>query len=102
MSDGWNPATDEAVSDWEVVIRLAHALQKDGTAKAAGLMSGAGSRVDLDTAKELAYLMYAICEKKGWSESALLFNGLGTSWPDVAGQVAHVPAAGIQGSLEFR
>lgn len=101
LSEGWNPATDEVVSDWEVVLRLAQALQSHGTAKAAALMSGAGSRVDLDTAKELAYLLYAICEKRGWAESALLFNGLGTSWSDVASRVSSAPVAGSQQTLAF-
>ena len=39
--------------------------------------------VDLDDVKELAYLLYSIAEKKGWAETALLFNNLGTSWTDL-------------------
>ena len=38
--------------------------------------------IDLDDVKELAYLLYSIAEKKGWAETALLFNNLGTSWTD--------------------
>ena len=33
-------------------------------------MSLVAQRVDLDAAKELAYLLYSVCEKKGWAESA--------------------------------
>ena len=33
--------------------------------------------------RELAYLLYSIAEKKGWAETALLFNNLGTSWTDI-------------------
>ena len=39
--------------------------------------------MDLDDVKELAYLLYSIAEKKGWAETALLFNNLGTSWTDL-------------------
>ena len=39
--------------------------------------------IDLDDVKELAYLLYSIAEKKGWAETALLFNNLGTSWTDL-------------------
>ena len=46
-------------------------------------MAASGSRVDLETAKELAYLLFAISEKQGWSQTALLFNSLGTSWSDL-------------------
>lgn len=67
-------------------------------------MSVVAQRVDLDAAKELAYLLYSVCEKKGWTESALLFNGLGTSWSDLsaaarAGGARTPPPA--QGALDF-
>ena len=39
--------------------------------------------IDLDDVKELAYLLYSIAEKKGWAETALLFNNLGTLWTDL-------------------
>jgi putative DNA methylase len=79
----YDPARDERVSVWEVVIRLAKALTESGADEAARIMAAAGPRVDLDAAKELAYLLYSICERKGWAQTALLFNGLGTSWNDL-------------------
>lgn len=104
MSSDWDPLADERVSVWEVVIRLAQALNESGAEEAARLMAGAGQRVDLDTAKELAYLLYSICEKRRWTQTALLFNGLGTSWSDlsaaarVGGALTPPPA---QGALDF-
>lgn len=104
MSDDWNPLFDERVGVWEVVVRLAQALDERGGVEAARLMAGAGQRVDLDTAKELAYLLYSICEKRRWTQTALLFNGLGTSWSDlsaaarVGGALTPPPA---QGALDF-
>ena len=84
LSDEWDPATDDRVSVWEVVLRLAQALTEQGVDEAARLMAAAGQRVDLDAAKELAYLLYSICEKRKWTRSGLLFNGLGTSWTDLS------------------
>jgi putative DNA methylase len=84
LSERWDPATDERISVWEVVLRLAKALSEQGTEEAARLMAQAGQRIDLDTAKELAYLLFSICEKRGWTQTALLFNGLGTSWSDLS------------------
>ena len=67
--------------------------------------------VDLDDVKELAYLLYSIAEKKGWAETALLFNNLGTSWTDIedgsrkvsagAGTVAGVGGGQGEFQLEF-
>ena len=104
MSGGWDPLADERVSVWEAVVRLAQALNDSGAEEAARLMAGAGQRVDLDTAKELAYLLYSICEKRRWTQTALMFNGLGTSWSDlsaaarVGGALTPPPA---QGALDF-
>ena len=104
MPADWDPLADDRVSVWEVVVRLARALDTGGAEEAARLMAGAGQRVDLDTAKELAYLLYSICEKRRWTQTALLFNGLGTSWSDlsaaarVGGALTPPPA---QGALDF-
>jgi putative DNA methylase len=84
LSPGWDPAADDRVSVWEVVVRLAQELQAGGIKAAARLMAQAGQRVDLDTAKELAYLLFSICEKRRDTKSALLFNSLGTSWSDLS------------------
>ncbi|MDQ6850302.1 MAG: hypothetical protein M3070_10125, partial [Actinomycetota bacterium] len=84
LASDWDPVSDERVSVWEATLRLAKALTELGGQDAARLMSLAGQRVDLDTVKELAYLLYSVCEKRGWTQTALLFNGLGTSWSDLS------------------
>jgi putative DNA methylase len=58
--------------------------------------------MDLDTVKELAYYLYSVCERKGWTQTALLFNGLGTSWLDLEAATRRAPAATAgQGALDF-
>ncbi len=102
MSAGWNPAEDKAISVWEVAVRLGHALMTEGLDQAAVWMRESASRVDLDAVKELAYLMYSVCERKGWTDAAMLFNALGTSWGDVSGAArAAVPATASQGALDL-
>ena len=83
LSDSWDPLTDVRTSVWEVTLHLAKAVTERGSEAASTLMNAAGQRVDLDVVKELAYLLYNICERKGWTTSALFFNGLGTSWSDL-------------------
>ncbi len=92
MSSDWDPALDKDISVWEVAVRTAHALQAEGAEKAGEWMAAASIRVDIDAVKELSYLLYSVSEKKGWTESALLFNGLGTSWSELA-TAARAPKA---------
>jgi putative DNA methylase len=102
MSKGWNPSEDKAISVWEVAVRLGNALVTEGADQASAWMREASSRVDLNAVKELSYLMYSVSEKKGWTESAMLFNALGTSWSEVAGAARAAPAyVPKQSSLDF-
>ena len=36
--------------------------------------------------RDLAYRLYNICERKGWSQEALYYNMLVTSWTDIDDQ----------------
>lgn len=102
LSVDWDPLTDERVSVWEVVVRLAHALTDVGVDGTAPLFAAAGQRVDLDSAQELAYLLYALCEKKGWTDSARLFNALGGSWADVTSASREVSVSAVsQNAIDF-
>ncbi|MGH3923631.1 MAG: hypothetical protein ACRDTT_12315, partial [Pseudonocardiaceae bacterium] len=103
LIDGWNPLTDDRISVWEVVLHVAKALDERGADVAAALLAAAGQRVDLDTAKELTYLLYSICKRNEWTRTALLFNGLGTSWLDLESAVRREPAGGaaVQTMLDF-
>ena len=83
LSPGYQVETDRWVSVWEIVMHVAKLLSEDGATKAAALMVGSRERVDLQAGKELTYLVYSICRRKGWTPAAALFNGLGTTWNDL-------------------
>ena len=36
-----------------------------------------------ESARELAYRLFAICERKKWAEEALAYNGLVIAWPEL-------------------
>lgn len=99
----WDPLRDDRTSVWEAGLHIAKALSEKGVGAAAELMVMSGTRVDLDTLKELAYLLYSICERRGWTKSAILFNALGTSWSEVdAAARSHASSGGsAQGTLAF-
>jgi putative DNA methylase len=96
LPDNYDPGADDRVSEWEVLLHLAKRLREQGGGEAARLMAAARDAVDLDAVRELAYLLFSIAEKKGWTETALLFNGLGTSWPDLAEAARKQPVSGAQ------
>jgi putative DNA methylase len=100
---GYDPEQDDRVSEWEILLHLAKRLHEQGDAEAARLMAAARDVVDLDAVRELAYLLFSIAEKKGWADTALLFNGLGTSWSDLAEESRRPGIAGrqVQGQLSL-
>jgi len=98
----YDPAQDDRPSEWKVCMHIAKRLDMGGPPAAAELMAAVRGVVELDDVKELAYLLYSIAEKKGWAQTALLFNGLGTSWTDIEDTSRRVTGpATVQGQLEY-
>ncbi|TRZ87910.1 MAG: DUF1156 domain-containing protein [Streptomycetaceae bacterium] len=83
MPSSWDPELDKSISVWEVAVRLAETLQSKGAETSGQLAAAASKRVDMDSVRELSYLLYSISDKKKWADAAILFNGLGTSWSEV-------------------
>lgn len=99
----YDPAADDRTSEWEICLHLAKALQHQGTDAAAQIMASARnvSGIDVDDVKELAYLLYSTAEKKGWAETGLLFNNLGTSWTDIEDASRKITVGSGPGQGEF-
>src|SRR5690606_26778295 len=80
----YDPRTDDRISLWEIVLHLARALSDHGLDAAGRILAGAEERgVDTTAAHELSYLLYSLAEKKGLTQAGILFNTLGSSWPEV-------------------
>ena len=67
---------------WEAVHRLIRAQENDGEVGAARLVARLGAWADV--ARELAYRLYTVCERKKRAADALSYNGLVQSWPEIA------------------
>src|SRR5581483_6346479 len=78
----WDPATDPRLTAWEMVHHLIRVLGTGGESAAADLVAKLGARAE--TARELAYRLYTICERKKRAAEALAYNGLVQSWPEIA------------------
>ena len=83
----WDPTSDHRLTVWEMVHQLIRALDK-GEAAAAALVAKLGSKAEV--ARELAYRLYTLCERKKRAQEALSYNALVQSWPEIvrlAGEV---------------
>ena len=58
----WDPAQDKRLTAWEAVHHLVRVLEADGEGAAAKLAAGLGTQAE--TARELAYRLYTVCERK--------------------------------------
>jgi len=77
----WNPELDFRLPVWEMVHHLVRVLGQ-GEQAAADLLAKLGPRAD--AARDLAYRLYAVCERKKRAAEALAYNGLVQSWPEMA------------------
>ena len=75
----WDPAARSPVTAWAAVHHLIRRHDADGEDAAAALLSRLGSAAD--SARDLAYRLYTIAERKGWAEQALPYNALVQVWP---------------------
>ncbi len=103
LSADWDPATDARRTVWEVAQHLIRALEAKGERAAGELLARVGAQGE--AARELAYRLYSLCERKKWAAEALAYNGLVTAWPEVAklaaaaGEAASVAETPAQGGL---
>jgi putative DNA methylase len=77
----WSPANDSRLTAWEIVHHLIRALGSGGERAAADLVVALGTRAEV--ARELAYRLYTVAERRKWAADALSYNGLVQSWPEI-------------------
>ncbi|TRZ75305.1 MAG: DUF1156 domain-containing protein, partial [Deltaproteobacteria bacterium] len=78
---GWDPEKDDRLTAWDMVHQLIRALESGGEPAAAALVAKLGAKAEI--ARELAYRLYTLCERKKRAAEALSYNGLVQSWPEI-------------------
>lgn len=107
LPEDYDVLTDDSVSEWEVLHHLIGILDRDGIAAAGKFIAEVRAReeglVDLDLVKELAYMLFADAEANGFTQDAIAFNTVATSWPEIldASRSEAISATGQQTSLEI-
>jgi putative DNA methylase len=81
LSPDWDPDKDKRLTAWEIVHHMIRILETDGEEAAAKMSARLGAKAD--SARDLAYRLYTICERKKRSEDALSYNALVQSWSEI-------------------
>ncbi len=79
----YNPADDKRATVWEAAHHLIERLNSHGEEGAAKLLNALKPEI-AGAARDLAYRLYSICERKSWAEHARDYNALVISWPAIA------------------
>lgn len=81
LAEDYDPAQDRRPTVWEAVQHLVKQLLESGEEQAANLLA---RLPNTEAARDLAYRLYSICERKGWAEEGGAYNVLVASWPEIA------------------
>ena len=76
----WDPGSDRRLTVWEMTHHLIRALAVSEL-EAADLAAALGSKAE--TARDLAYRLFTVSERKRRAADALAYNGLVQSWPEI-------------------
>jgi len=79
LDPDWNPSTDKRMNIWEMTQHLIQVLDEGGEVPASELMERLGGVAE--SGRDLAYRLYSICERKGWTQEAVAYNSLVAVWP---------------------
>jgi len=93
----WDPQADTRNPVWETLHQLIRALKQDGET-ASGLVL-ATVKGKAESARQLAYRLYSLCERQGWAEDARAYNELITSWTGIETAAAEAPTRPTQRSM---
>lgn len=83
---------------WACALCLAAAMEQGGVSKTAGLAHAMGLGL-AEQAKALAYRLFSVADRKGWTQEAYAYNALVTSWQDVLAQAASASSSTVSGQL---
>lgn len=99
----WDPTQDKRPTVWEATHHLIERLltphsdtKNAGEQGAAMLMQKMPSDMAAE-ARQLAYRLYSICERKGWADHARDYNALVISWSGIGEETARLREAAASG-----
>ncbi len=94
LADDWTPANDTHLTVWECTQHLIWALEDKGEYAAAVLLKKMGPEA-AEAARDLAYRLFDICDKKSRAKEASAYNALIAVWSDLTAQAAIISDADL-------
>jgi putative DNA methylase len=84
LPPSWDPELEKRLTIWEMTHRLLRLYFHDeaGDAATGELLSKLGYAADI--ARDLAYRLGIVCEKKKWSQEGQAYSALVLGWPEIA------------------
>lgn len=81
LDQEWDPTTDSRLTVWEITQHLVRALNQEGELGAASILRRVGALGE--SARDLAYRLYATSGTQEWAQEALGYNSLVIAWPEI-------------------
>lgn len=85
----WDPATDQRLPVWEALHHLIRVFKTEGETGAGTVLSAIQAKAE--ASRQLAYRLFTLCERAGWSEDARAYDELVKSWSAIESAAAKVP-----------
>lgn len=98
LDAAWDPVTDPRKPAWQAVHQLIRAADRGETALSE-LIARLGPEAEI--ARELAYRLYVLSDRKKRAEEALWYNGLVQSWPEAVRLAQQVGAGSAEQQQMF-
>ena len=95
----WNPKEDNRRPVWEALHQMIRALQSQSESAAGALLAHMPERAE--PIRNLAYRLYTLCERKGWTDEARGYNELITSWLGIEAASHEAGHIGSQAKLDI-
>lgn len=84
----WDPRADSRLPVWEALHHMIRVYQTEGDSGAAKVLAGVARMAE--PARQLAYRLYTLCERKGWAEDARAYNAVVAGWGAIEQAAAKV------------
>ncbi|PWK62005.1 DUF1156 domain-containing protein [Roseicyclus mahoneyensis] len=100
MDAEWEPDADTHLTIWECCQHLVRLHEKYGIGyEAAVMLKKYGAKAG--DVRDLAYVLYSICEKRGEAKEATAYNALIADWTDLTREAATAPLSNKSGQMRF-
>jgi putative DNA methylase len=91
LDPAWDPAKDPRIPVWQALHQMILSYQTNGDSGAGRIYGHPKCAAQTEAARQLAYRLYTLCERKGWAEDARAYNELVAGWSGIESAAAKEP-----------